>query len=396
MIALFALLLQDETLLKELEGSDIPRVYRALETLAAGSPDARAALGARAAASSGRLKSHLLIAARGPVAPARRITLAGPSRSVLEWAQELARRADLPLNWDALVDEKLPEVALEARDVLPFEALAALGRAADLGVSWEEGQILLFTGGYVDAPASRFGSTQLTLVRFKQERVVEFATPSRETAELEATLAFEPSLPLLEVLGARVLEARDDKGADVLAPPEAQEERPDAGPLARPEALIASSLTIKLRPLSRGARGLAVLRGEIDIRLPRALRRVEIARPETGATAKGRGFSVKVVSLIPQESRALLEIAILDEALRKRPVIVTGCRADGRRERTLTSLVEVPDQGPIRVMLEIQPRGPAIRLDKEPMVPLDLLRVEVAEDVDERALPFEYRGVTLR
>ena len=77
-------------------------------------------------------------------------------------------------------------------------------------------------------------------------------------------------------------------------------------------------------------------------------------------------------------------------------MIVTGCRADGRRERTLTSLMETPDRGPLRVMMEIQPRGPAVRLDKEPMVPLDLLRVEVAEDVEERALPFEYRGVTLR
>ena len=107
-IALLLLLAQDEALLKDLEGADIPRAYRALETLAAGSPDARAALGARAAASSGRLKSHLALAARGPVASARRITLAGPPRGVLEWAQELARRTDLPLNWDAAGRPKAP------------------------------------------------------------------------------------------------------------------------------------------------------------------------------------------------------------------------------------------------------------------------------------------------
>ena len=395
MIALLALLVQDEALLRDLEGVDVPRAYRALETLSAAGPEVRAGLKARAASSSGRLRSHLELAARGPAAPSRRITLAGPSRGVLEWAQELARRGDLPLNWDALVDEKLPDVALDARDVLPLEALAALARAADVAVSWEEGQILLFTGGFVDAPASRFGPVQLTLVRFKQERTVEFAAPARETAELEASLVFEPSLPLLDVLGARVLEARDDKGADLFLPPEGPEERPEPGLLARPEALIASSLPLQLRPLSRGARGLAVLRGEIDVRLPRALRRVEIARPETGATAKGRGFSVKVRSLIPQESRAILEIEILDEALRQRPVIVTGFRADGRRERTLTSLMESPDQGPLRVMLEIQPRGPAVRLEKEAL-PIDLLRVEIAEEVDERSFPFEYRGVTVR
>jgi hypothetical protein len=394
MIAFLILALQEEALLKDLEGVDIPRAYRALEALSLAGPDVRAALGTRAGAATGRLKSHLALAARGPAAPARRITLAGPARGVLEWAQELARRADLPLNWDALVDEKLPDVALEARDVLPLEALAALARAADLGVSWEEGQILLFTGGFVDAPASRFGPVQLTLVRFKQERAVEFTAPARDSAELEASLVFEPSLPLLDVLGARVLEARDDKGADLRAAAEPGEERSDRGPLARPDALVGRNLTLKLRPLSRGARGLALLRGEMDVRLPRALRKAEIARPIPGASVQGRGFTVKVRSLIPEESRAHLDIEIVDEALKDRPVIVTAWRADGRRERTNAVVAEAV--GPLRVVLEIQPRGPAVRLDKEPAVPLDLLRVEVAEDVEERAFPFEYRGVTLR
>ncbi len=395
MIALLLFAVQDEALLRDLDAVDVPRAYRALEALSAAGPEVRAGLKARAASSTGRLRSHLELAARGPAVPARRITLAGPARGVLEWAQELARRADLPLNWDALVDEKLPDVALDARDVLPLEALAALARAADVAVSWEEGQILLFTGGYVDAPASRFGPIQLTLVRFKQERSVEFAAPPRETAELEASLVFEPSLPLLGVLGARVLEARDDKGADLLRAPEPPEERPEPGLIARPESLVGASLALKLRPLSRGARGLALLRGEIDVRLPRALRKAEIARPVPGASVKGRGFTVKVRSLIPEESRAILEIEILDETLKNRPVIVTGGRADGRRERTLASLVETADGGPLRVTLEIQPRGPAVRLEKEAL-PIDLLRVEIAEDVDERSFPFEYRGVTVR
>jgi len=390
MILLLLLALQDEALLRDLEGVDIPRAYKAMEALGSAGPEVRAALAARAATSTGRLRSHLSLAAAGPVAPPRRLTLAGPARGVLEWAQELARRADLPLNWDALVDEKLPDVALEARDVLPLEALAALGRAADLMVSWEDGQILLFTGGFVDAPASRFGPAQLSLTRFRQERVVDFAAPARHTAELEASLVFEPSLPLLQVLGARILEARDDKGADLRPAEEAAEERPDPGPIARPDALIGESLTLKLRPLSPGARGLALLRGELDVRLPRGLRKAELPRPVPGSSVQGRGFSVKVRSLIPEESRALLDIEILDAALKGRPVIVTGFRADGRRERTNATLIESPGVESMRVALEIQPKGVAVPL------PLDLLRVEVAEEVERRAFPFEYRGVTLR
>lgn len=396
MTALLLLLAQDEALLRDLEGVDIPRAYRALEALSAAGPDVKAALKARAASASGRSRSHLELALRGPVAPVHRVTLAGPARSPIEWAQELARRSELPLNWDSIVDEKLPELAMEARDVPPLEALAALCKAADLAISWEQDQFVLFTGGYVDAPASRFGPFQLTLSRYKREKHVDFVKPASETVTLEALMAFEPRWPVLKVARARVLEARDDRGEDLRAKEDAPEaDAADPELAARPGAWIGQSVVLNLKPLSRGAKGLALLRGELDVRLPRGLRKAEITKPVPGSTAEGRGFTVRVRSVILDESRLLLDVEVSDPALKGKPLIVSALKADGRRERTYPSLQDGASGDVARVALEIQPRGPVVRFEKEPLL-VELLRVEIAEEVDERPLPFEFRGVSLR
>lgn len=405
MIAALALLLapQDpDAWIRDLESPSTGRAYRALERLAA-LPEARERLQARESTAQGRLRTHLQAALRGPLGKSPRVTLRKTPRTALEHLQDLAKQSGLLLNLETLLDEKLPELTLEAADLLPLEALDLVCRSAELSTSFEADQILIFTGGGVHAPVSRLGPCQFSLLRAVQKRAVEFVRPARSWITLDFGLCFEHGLPLMDVAGVRILEAVDDRGQDLL--PRAGELLPDdeegepldevGDAVARPEAFQDHVVTIDLRALSPGAKGIALLRGEALLRLPKSLRKVELAKPLPDATASAPGLSVVVRKLIPEESRLLLDV----EVPAGRRFLVSGFRADGRLERTHATILEKPERGPFRVSLEVQPRPSArgILLEKQaPQSLLELLRVELAEDVVERPVPFEFRGVELR
>ena len=218
MIAALAVLLtaQDtEAWIRDLDSPSTAKAYRAIELLA-GRPDLKVRLQEREATAQGRWRTHLQAALRGPVGKSPRVTLQKAPRTAMDHLLDLARQSGLLFNLDALADEKSAELTLEATDLLPLEALAVVCRGAELSASFEADQILIFTGGALEAPASRMGPFQFTLVRAVQKRAVEFVRPARAWISLDLCLAFEHGLPLLEVPGIRILEAIDDRGADLL------------------------------------------------------------------------------------------------------------------------------------------------------------------------------------
>ncbi len=394
--AAFLLLAQDPW--TELDSASPEKAYRAIERLASGGPELRAALAERAARAEGRLKTHLQAALQGTLSPVRRVTLKPGTRGVIEALQDVARQSGLPLDWESLTDEKLADVTLDLADAHPLDALAAVCRAAELSPSWEPDRIAIYTGGFVDAPASRFGPFQLRLARVCEERIVEFVRAPRESLVLELALTFEHGLPLLGVTGLDILEAHDERGSDLRLPAEApQGPEPALEQIARPEHLQDADLPARLQALPRGARSLALLRGILRVRLPRVLRAVELAQPVPGASASLGGMKIRVTNVRRDESRLLVDVSFEDRALAGRPLLVSGWRADGGRERIHASVLETPAEGTVHLAVEVQPRPAQLRLDKDAIPALlDRLRVDVVEEAVERSIPFEFRGVPLR
>jgi hypothetical protein len=402
MTAWAALVLLAQDPLAELDSASPAEAYRAIERLAGGGPDVRALMERRMPGASGRLKTHLRAALDGPVAPLRRVTLPAGPRGVVELLRDLSRQAGLPIDDEPLGDEKLPDVAVDVRDLPPFEALEAICRAAELWPSWDDERITLHTGGFVAMPSSRFGPFLLRISQVRHERSVEFVAPAVETLSLDVSLVFEHGLPVLCVAGLDVLEARDESGADLVRPaeriPGPAAVDPEPPLVAAPDESQDASMKAQLRPLSKGARSLALLRGTFRVRLPRKTRAVEIARPEPGATGSTPGLAVKVRDVRRDESRLLVDVEIGEPALARRSLLVTGYLGEGRRELTHTVVLETPREGLRRLAVAVRPRKLILTGEEKaaggPL--LDRLRIEVVEDVVERALPFEFRGVPLR
>jgi hypothetical protein len=373
----------------DLDAEAAPTAYRAVERLAAAGPATRAEAERRIASARGRLRSHLQAVLDGPLPPLRRVSLPAGPRSPVELLRELGRQADWPVDDESLRDEALPDVEVRVRDASPFEAVEAICRAAELWPSWDEDHLVLHTGGFVDAPVSRFGPFQVVLSLVRHERSVRFVEPAEDVLLLETTVVSAYGLPLLEVAGIEVIEARDEKGVDLLRPPgpadapAPPEEEPSD--VARPETLQAYPLAVRLRGLSPGARTLARVRGVVRVRLPRATRAVELARPEPGSAGTAPGMSVKVREIRRDESRMLVDLEVSEPALAGRTLLVRG-----GRERVDARLLESPGpDGLRRLAVAVRPRGA-----DGPF--LERLRVEVVEDAVLREVPFEFRGVVLR
>ncbi|HYE97600.1 MAG TPA: hypothetical protein VEJ18_01765 [Planctomycetota bacterium] len=393
--------------LDDVDSPDPVRAQRALEALASGGPVARAGLLERAAAAEGPRRQRLEAAAQEAglasenalVPPPRRFSLKAADRPAIEVLVELQARTGLPLELDGIEDQELAPVSVDIRDATPLEALEAVARAASLAISFDPGRIGLSADGHVDAPRSSYGPLLLLLHQYEENRTITFRRKAEASTYLTGELRMEPWVPVLRMGPLRVLEAVDDRGADLRLPADEEE----AGPreeVAEERVLPAagelpSSVDLRLQPLSSGAVRIALLRGYVPVALPCRGSTAVFDAPAEGQKRSGDGYEAEIQSL-SAEGQVQVRIRGLKPGAPPGTWVV-AVHVEGMRAFARAAIAN--EDGAQNLYIEYDRpwarpdgEGPARRKSVNPER-LELTRVTA---VQERRFPFEFRGLKLR
>jgi hypothetical protein len=130
-----------EPLARDLESTEIPKIYHAIANLSALGEKAIPQLEARAKDAKGRVRDYLQLAAdeiraagllTGIPAP-KRITMKSADRNVIELLGELRTKTGLAIALENLLgEEKLPEIPVDIRDATALEAFDAICKAGNV------------------------------------------------------------------------------------------------------------------------------------------------------------------------------------------------------------------------------------------------------------------------
>lgn len=398
-------------LLKEAEASDIRAAYRAVERLADLGPAALAAIEAAAKAAPEGPSGRLALAAdeirarrdlKAAYPQVRRFSATSTSRTTPDLLGDLRTTTGLDLEFgDLLEEENLPKVAVDFKDASPFEALAEICRAGSASWYFEDGVVNVYSGGFEDLPRFFFGHFMITLESHALVRTVRFGEPAQERLLLSLHAGWNPVLLAAGGRAPRLLEARDEKGRSLVPPPpkekaaEGEDEAPtrDAGGIYE---------ELELLPLARGSQKIAVLRGEVPLRVPRAAVTVEFQKPKAGAKQETEGVTVTVASV---ESKgggsytARLELSVAGmkpEDLVKKWVVLGLKTAGGRRLHADPDLDEA--EGKIEVSCDFEDPARVRRQGGAKPVPppIESLTLFYIRESFERRVPFEFRDLKIK
>src|SRR6185295_9691974 len=151
---------------RDLEGGEPKRIYAAVQTIAQMGGASLPAIEARARESRGRVRDYLELAAEeirlAPhlpgFPPVKRVTMKSADKNVVELITDLRSRTGASISVQHLLEEeKLPEIAFEAKDATMLEALDAICHAGNVTIEQDNGQLETFTGTFVDLPRFFYG-----------------------------------------------------------------------------------------------------------------------------------------------------------------------------------------------------------------------------------------------
>lgn len=401
--------------LKDLGSADVRTVYRAVERLTQLGDAALPALDAHLRQAARPVRPYVELALQeigaGRSQPdypkARRHSLKSSDKNAADLLVDLKSRTGLPLSIESLLDEeKLPELSLDLRDATPLEAVDAVCKAGGLTMERDGARFEIYSGGYPDFPKFFYDHYLFRLETYARTRSVSFRKPLRDRLRIDLTLLWDSGISPARLLPARLLEAVDETGKDLIPPPEpAKTDPPAADPESShppvPEGTGRDSLEI-LPPAPKAAK-IARLRGVVPVLHPKARVDVTFKNPAAGQTKEAGGFHV-TLKAIDRENFALdlfiTSKTMKTEELRTRPV-VASLRLKGQETPRCVASSGV-EEGGLRVRVEfvnvrLQREAGVFRLE-EPLRAADIqtFQLTVVTETVERRVPFEFRDVTVR
>lgn len=406
---LLLVLVQEDRLVplaRNLESSDLRKVYRAVGDLAALGEAALPALESRAKDAQGRTRDYLRLAADeirsaallNGVPVAKRISIKASDRNVTELLGDLRARTGIALALENLLadNEKLPEVPVDIQDATPLEAFDAICKAANVSIMMENGQFGLYPGDYQETPRFFYDHYFFRLGGFVLMKTADFRRPAVQNFVVRMELLWDPVAAPCRFAAPVIVEAVDEKGKNLLPPPakkDDEEEPQDAGP----------SSELHLVPPSPGAEKIAALRGFVKVGLPRKRVTLTFGGKDAleGQVRKAEGYTAKVAEHEPLQFRLVLDLtsgSTKPEDLQLLPfqAVVTLKGGEATRCYLNTNVTEDACQ----VHINYQPlhlREALVDGDRPvPAAAVEKIELSIITAVQERKIPFEFRDVKLK
>lgn len=421
--------LQDDKvapLAKELESSDLRRVYHAVADLAALGDAALPAVEARAKDAKGRVRDYLALAAdeiraagtgSGP-GPARRFSMKAADRNVVELLNDLRAKTGVALSLENLQgEEKLPDAAVDIHDATMLEAFDAICHAGNVTVTMENGQFMLYQGDYQDLPRFFYSHYFFRLGNYVLMKTATFRKPAVQSFKIQMEMLWDPAAAPCKFNPPVLIEAVDDRGKSLLLPPPPPKKK-DAKPPDPMEDIEQESTTyLELVPPTPGAQKIAVLRGYAPVSLPKTRATVSFAEapkkdgaPEEahagleGMVRKTGDFTVKISKIEAAMFRIGVEVSstkMKPDEIAKLPFLAGVALKGGDLGRTYVSLWSMKEDV-AELMISFQPlhlKEPLIlRADDRPAPPpvIEKLDLSIVTSVQERRVPFEFHDLKIK
>jgi hypothetical protein len=429
------------SLSRDLEAADIRRVYHAVSDLAALGEPALPQIEARSRNAQGRARDYLNLVAdeirsarlTTGIPPVQRIAMKATDRNVVELLGDLRSKTGVALSLENLMgEEKLPEVPVDIRDSTMLEAFDAICRAGNVTVTMENGQFMLYQGDYQDVPRFFYDHYFFRLGNFVLLKTTDFRKPAVQSFRIQMEMLWDPVAAPCRFSPPVVVEALDDKGKSLVAPPATpKKDKPfdpaqgKPGELLEHEESEAEAISfLQLVPPSPGAEKIAMLRGYSTIGLPKTKVTLsftpeagkpdrkepiqdpqgEPASPLDGLTRQSGDFSVKILKVESGLFRITCEVSsatLKVEDIGKMPFLANVTLKGAEPTRSYVSLWSIKENV-AEVMVSFQPlhlKEVLVRPgDDRPMPPAPVEKVElsIVTAVQERKIPFEFRDVKIK
>lgn len=397
---LLALALQDAAprvaeLAPELEAKETARIYRAVERLAELGPSAAPLLEARAKDAPAAAKPYLLLAAaearRAAELPdgarLRRYTVTYAPQDLGVLLNDFQRRTGSRLIPEIGNGAELPDVGVALADATFLEGLLAIARAAKM-VPRRDAEAFYLDASPVEPPTFSYGGALLRLETFTQRKLIDFRRPARNRIDLGYDVLWDPALKVVSASRLSIHEASDGLGRKLAEIP------PEDGETESFEGDGFGSL--ELESAGGAIDRIAVLRGELPLRLQKRAVTIALGKPTEGGIVKAHGFEVRIVKVDPKEARVEIEIRSAErkpEELRKLPMSATGQDPAGQPLRASVGPgAELPR---FQLVFGVEPRGPGGFVVPNGLAAEKVELMVTLESV-ERRIPFEFRDLKLR
>jgi hypothetical protein len=383
-VLLLALALQAHPDAAILEAGPAAAIPEAFERLVEADPSIRVRLREGA---SPRLRDYLDLAdheaafrRRAPeFAKPRRITYGCKDKPFFAVSRDLAVLVGVPVVSD--LEESTDPVSLAETTLRVLDLCDALGKqlrvvadASADAVQWEPGEI------HPDAPASRFGDGVLRLQRSERTIVMDFRRPRQDSLAVMLRTAWDPPRAPWTAKGPTVLEVKDPFGASLAGTD------PGAG-------LTTLVETLELKSPTRRSARIAVLRGYRSVQFPVRKSGLNLSEIREGVRASAEGFRV-TIDRIDRMRRCLVLTVEAPDAV---PHWVR-LRVE-RAGRSLTGTQALTAEGRKAWTFEwgyLVPSGSAPDPGGDEAQLPERVSLQIASEMAERRVPFDFRDVELR
>lgn len=419
--------LQDDKvapLVKELESTELRRVYHAVADLAALGEAALPSVEAAAREAKGRTREYLTLAAEEirsaqatGIVPPKRISLKAADRNVVELLNDLRAKTGVALSLENLQgEEKLPDAAVDIKDCTMLEAFDAICHAGNVTVTMENGQFMLYQGDYQDLPRFFYSQYFFRLGNYVLMKTATFRKPAVQSFKIQMEMLWDPAAAPCRFSPPVVVEAVDDRGKNLLIPP-AKKKDVKTPPDPEDEDGQEAMSFLELQPPTPGAQKIAVLRGFAPISLPKTKATVSFSEPprkeggpdEGHASFEGQirkvgDFTVKISKVEAAMFRIGVEISstkMKPDEIARLPFLAGVALKGGDLGRTYVSLWSMKDDV-AELMVSFQPlhlKEPLIRLNEDRPAPppvIEKLDLSIVTAVQERRIPFEFRDLKIK
>jgi hypothetical protein len=408
-----------EPLARDLESSEIPKIYHAVANLSALGEKAIPQLEARAKDAKGRVRDYLQLAAdeiraagllTGIPAP-KRITMKSADRNVIELLGELRTKTGLAIALENLLgEEKMPEIPVDFRDATALEAFDAICKAGNVSILMDNGQIMLYQGDYQELPRFFYDHYFFRLGSFVVAKTADFRRPAVQSFRIQMEMLWNPVAAPCRFTAPVVVEALDDKGKSLLMPPEAPRKKDDPDDVEDEPGAVSM---LQLLPPSSGSEKISVLRGFSTVALPRT--RVSVSFGEEkkseppassaleGLVRKSDGFTIKVGKVEPALYRVIFDVSsaqMKPDDISKLPFQASIVLKGGETTRCFISPSANKDAAEVTVAfqpLHLQEALVQAGDDRPPPPPvIEKIELSIVTAVQQRRIPFEFRDVKLK
>jgi hypothetical protein len=273
---------------------------------------------------------------------------------------------------------------------------------------FQNGTLMLYRGGYRDAPRFFFGPCVVRVEGVQRTRTVTFGAPSKKRLELTLSVFWDPRLkPVRLQRQAAVLEARDDRGADLLVvepdgPPKEKPAKASRDPYVTDLNLHNYVEPVKLLLPPSDREMLAVLRGEVAFLLARSKTEILLESPVVDSKVEAGGFEVTLKSLTNDQGyQHLAEFKIESSTvpLEQYKDRAVGLEIFGKGgERMWVSALQRKTEGALFVRCTFQDynRRNIVNFDDRATPEIGKVVLTVVNETVEHRIPFEFRDLKIQ